>query len=990
MIKKLAILLICAFVFKANATHIVGGEIMYKYKGRSGSNYRYEITLFLYLDCKNGAPDAIASDAISNINVFNKDNNRIDFNLSTTANASSPQRVSDVNYKCILNKPNACIDKYTFTKEISFPANTNGYVITFERCCRNKDIENLLNNNNSDGTSSNYGATYWTEIKNVALRESSPVFKGLPPNFLCTNAPLNFDHSATDIDGDSLVYELYQPYGSGANAGNPKPTIAQATFPSSNLQIRWNGTAYSTTNQIDGQPTLSINRKTGKIYLIPKKTGQFVIGIKVLEYRKGVIIGETMRDFQFNVSDCSFEVVSSFFTPSISCNNKEVIFTNISERATSYNWDFGDPNTDADTSSLKSPTYDYKKAGDYTATLIARTSKCADTFDFDFTIKQNFTTKLPSDTLFCGNVSKVLRANINNKTYLWSTGARTQSITARAAGTYWVNVTDDPCFSRDTIIIKNEIIAANIEAPFINCSENTVQFSNTSLSAKTYRWNFGDPETLADTSQSTNPMYVYPKAGRYTATLIAKTPNCADTNTFTHTVKQNFIAKLPNDTLYCGPFTSNLKTNQINQPNRQYKWQNGDTASNININKEGKYWVEVSDLPCISRDTIIVINDLSKLNIGPDSVICRDSFVQFTYQTKPIYKTYLWNDTTFLPSVFVKKLGTYWLSTTNFNNCPGADTITFVLYPPPRVNLNDTLFCRNTTVVLDGVNYSFKTKLETKYQWNSGQQTPQIVVGNPGMYIVTVKNRLCTIIDTATIDFIKTGLELGNDTFYCGPVNRLLTPLQNYTDYTWHTDSKLKTHLATTPGKKKLTITTIEGCIESDSVLISQYPPIDGGLGNDTAICLTSTIQLKAADSMPNYTWNTGEITQSIFVNTGGRYTITVKDKFGCVISDSILIVEKADALPIEMYMPNAFTPNNDYINEYYPGNSYADPGTAYKLQLYNRWGQKVFESEKPSVQWDGKIKGVLAPQDVYVFQVTYIGCDGLERYFRGTFHVLR
>lgn len=989
MIKKLSILLLLVIAFKASATHIVGGEIMYKYKGRSGSNYRYEITLNIYLDCKNGEAGAINSDAVSFINVFDKDNNNeIDLDLSTTANASSPTRVSDVNYKCILNKPNACVDKYTFVKEISFPSNTNGYVITFERCCRNKDIDNLLNNNSPDGRSSNYGATYWTEIKNVALRESSPVFKGLPPNFLCTNAPLSFDHSASDIDGDSLVYELYQPYSSGANSNDPKPTSRNAEFPTK--RVLWNGSAYSTTNQIDGQPTLTINSKTGKLYLIPNKTGQFVVGIKVLEYRKGILIGETMRDFQFNVSDCSFEVVSSFFTPSISCNNKEVVFTNISERATSYFWDFGDPNTKSDTSSLKSPTYDYKKAGDYTATLIAKTSKCADTFDFDFTIKQNFTTKLPNDTIVCGKFTKMLNSNVPGKNYLWSTGARSQSINVNRGGTYWVTVTDAPCISRDTIIVTNEIIVAKFDAPLINCSENTVQFVNTSASAKNYRWNFGDPTTLADTSQATNPIYIYPNAGRYTATLIAKTPNCADTNTFTHTVKQNFIAKLPNDTLYCGPFATNLKTNQINQPNRQYKWQNGDTTSNININKEGKYFVEVSDLPCISSDTINIINDLSVLNIGPDSVICRDSFVQFTYETKNIYKTYLWNDTTILPSVFVKKLGTYWLNTVNFNNCPSSDTITFVLYPPPRVNLNDTLFCRNTTVTLDGVNYSFKTKLETKYQWNSGQTTPQIVVGTPGMYIVTVKNRLCTIIDTAVIDYIKTGLELGNDTFYCGPVNRLLTPNQNYTNYLWHDGSIIKTHLATNPGKKKVTITSIEGCIESDSVLISQYPPIDGGLGNDTAICLTSTIELKAADSMPNYTWNTGEITQSIFVNTGGKYKVSVKDKFGCVISDSIFIEEKADALPIEMFMPNAFTPNNDYINEYYPGNNYADPGTDYKLQLYNRWGQKIFESDKPSIQWDGKIKGKLAPQDVYVFQVTYIGCDAVERYFRGTFHVLR
>jgi gliding motility-associated-like protein len=141
---------------------------------------------------------------------------------------------------------------------------------------------------------------------------------------------------------------------------------------------------------------------------------------------------------------------------------------------------------------------------------------------------------------------------------------------------------------------------------------------------------------------------------------------------------------------------------------------------------------------------------------------------------------------------------------------------------------------------------------------------------------------------------------------------------------------------------------------------------------------------------MEEYLWNTGATTQKIVVSKVGTYRVTVRNKNGCIISDSIQIKEDPNALPSDLFMPNAFTPNGDNINDVYPGNKYSDPGADYQLRLYNRWGEQIFESNTPSVTWDGKIKGDLAPQDVYVFYTQYVGCDNIERWFRGTFHLIR
>ena len=841
----ITVILCVFFAFKSSASHIVGGEMMYKYAGRSGNNYLYNITLYVYFDCKNAFEGVIEDDVAGiTIHVFdNRNKNSASLSLSKeNIKGFNPVTIADLNYNCIRNKPTECVIRYTYTTQLSLPDNAGrGYTVTFERCCRNRIIDNIMF---PDAT----GATYWTEIKDVKMGNSSPFFKYLPPNFLCTNAPLNFDHSAIDDNGDSLVYELYQPFLGGDNGqqrpSGVKPDIFDLinakppTYPSNDdsRKVQW-ATIYNTSLQINGQPTLSVNTKTGKLTLTPDRTGNYVIGVKVLEYRKGVLIGETKRDYQFNISECVFDVVSAFLAPSLSCESDIVSFQNRSSGGTSYQWDFGDPSSSNNTSIQTNPSFRYSVPGTYTVQLVAKTNLCSDTFRYD------------------------------------------------------------------------------IE------------------------------------------------------------------------VKERFKAQLPKDTLFCGPFTTTLISNP---PNLSYVWNTGQTTRNLTVNRAGRYIVTATDFPCTSKDTIDIFNDLSKFNLGPDSVICRDSFVQFTYKGKEGYRSYLWNDNTTDASVFIPSLGSYSVKVVNQNGCLGEDTITFVLYPPPRTRLRDTFICEGTGTILDGENFHPQTQAETRYLWNRGDTTPQISVSQRGRYIVTAANKLCTIYDTADIDFYFIGLDLGPDTFYCGPISRTLDPKRNYKSYLWNGEITTKQLFVSTPGKYFINIETDEGCLASDTINIIQYPEIDGGLGSDTTICLSSKYPLVAADNMEEYLWNTGATTQKIIVTLQGTYTVTVRNKNGCIISDSIKITEDPNILPSDLFMPNAFTPNGDNINDVYPGNKYSDPGAEYQLRLYNRWGEQIFESNTPSVTWDGTIKGNLAPQDVYVFYTKYVGCDNIERWFRGTFHLIR
>lgn len=122
------------------------------------------------------------------------------------------------------------------------------------------------------------------------------------------------------------------------------------------------------------------------------------------------MIGETKRDYQFNVANCVFDVVSVFYTAKTNCTNSSVAFSNQSSGASKLPRDFGVAGTNADTSASPSPIYNYAKQGTYKITLVARNAVCNDTFDYSVIIKQNIKTYLGRDTIFCNAANLSLDA----------------------------------------------------------------------------------------------------------------------------------------------------------------------------------------------------------------------------------------------------------------------------------------------------------------------------------------------------------------------------------------------------------------------------------------------------------------------------------------------------------------------------------------------------------------------------------------------------
>lgn len=828
-LKNLLFALFCSISLIANASHIVGGEMTYKYISKaSNGDVTYTVKLSLYLDCKNGDPGAIQTDASGFINVFDAQTGALLKNLCKTVNRQNAIKVSDNAYKCIKNKPVLCVDLYVYETNIVLPKRNSGYVITFERCCRNNTISNLSN----PGTT---GATYWTEIKPEATTgaNSSPVFKSRPPVYLCLNAPFVFDHSATDADGDSLVYELFTPY-IGGSTNRPRPDYnggagGSPVFPGSTRIVKWQS-PYSETDQMGGNPIMEQDPLTGRLTVTPTQSGQFIVGIMVKEYRKGVLIGETKRDYQFNVANCVFDVVSVFYTAKTNCTSSSVTFSNQSSGAVSYHWDFGVAGNNADTSVAASPSYNYSKPGTYKITLVAKNTVCNDTFDYSVNIKQNIKTYLGRDTIFCQAASLTLDAGNPGKQFLWNTGQTTQSIV---------------------------------------------------------------------------------------------------------------------------------------------------------VSKTGKYMVSVTDAPCIAKDTVSVIVDQTILDIGKDTTICEKVFQSYTYTLASNYAKYIWNSGSKTASVDILKPGKYWLTITNMNGCVRADTMQVFHILPPIIGLKDTSVCINEPANFNvGIpNY--------KYVWNTGENTQTIRPTVPGKYWVEIDNSLCKAYDTVVLSNIFPGLKLRSDTFFCGPFSFAIASNKSFSNYQWSNGSDSISTMATVGGNLSLTITSKEGCKETDTLFISTYPALNGLITGDTVACTSSIISLTANDSM-TYLWNTGENVQQIDVKDGGKYWVIITNKTGCKDSAYHTLRKNPSAYPNELYMASAFTPNGDFLNDQFPDNKFKDLQAFYELKIFNRWGELLFQSSNSTSNWDGMYQGNPCEQDVYVYVVSYLGCDNSKHLAKGNFLLMR
>ncbi len=639
-IMRIAMIVFCMSVaLPSKASHIVGGELYYTCLGDD----QFRVTLTVYRDCLTGiAP----FDDPAFIGIYEGDT---DMFIDTVEFAFNPAIndtffIEEVN-PCLTIDDDVCIHRTIYVDTISLPFRSGGYTLAYQRCCRNQAIVNIIEPTET-------GATYPAFVSETALLEcnNSPRFNNFPPIFVCLNRPINYDHSAQAPDGDSLVYRMCTPY-LGATQQIPRPRIPELP-----LEEVTFSTIYSEDDML-GNPDdpLQIDPVTGLLTGTPAIKGQFVVGICVDEYRDGVFLSTTRRDFQYVVGEC-VEITAAIGNANVQCDDLNVEFINNSLDATEFLWNFGDPANPNASSTLPNPSYIYPDTGEYTVTLISQPGDaCSDTLMWILdlntsTVEPNFNFQV----LKCEEGVEIVVDNLSTDPdniitdYLWEVtdGTTTQTSTEvnpsfTILGTDDVTVTlfataSDGCTQSFSQVVSPNVPDIIVQTDIVNaCEGDLVElFSNgPDLSTLNYDWtpddNLSDPNVV-------NPTFIATDSEVYTLTITADGSACSaqfirdltvsdiqDANidaTLVNTVDGSTVTISGEESvIVCNNETVTLSLTEVNTSINTYSWTSmgnpvgATTDTQIIVNPdEGTttYTIVVTDaIGCTATDQITVINN---------------------------------------------------------------------------------------------------------------------------------------------------------------------------------------------------------------------------------------------------------------------------------------------------------------------------------------------------------------------------------------------
>lgn len=913
-------LLSAAFVLvavaEALATHIVGGNLNYQNLGGN----QYQITLQLYRDCNGGQADF---DNPAALGIFNTQTGALIQTLSMTLGTVSTLQ-STINSSCVTAPTNICVEVGNYTTTVNLPPIAGGYTLAYQRCCRNGIIQNIVNP----------GAVGTTIVATIpgsgsSPNNSNPVWNILPPIYVCANLPFTLTHDATDPDGDVLVYSLYTPY-AGATAGAPQPNPPSAP---PYTPVPW-GAGFSETNMLGGASNFSIDPATGVVTALPGTLGNFLIGLRVTEFRNGVPLSETIREFQLNVVNCQSPVA---IVADVNSVGPQAPFTNctpfvefnaVNSAGFSISWDFGDPTTVLDVSTIQSPTYTYPGPGVYPLTLTVfnpvnpADPLCTSTVQQNITIQPPVTPDAGPDLNVCANSPVQLGGpGVAGHTYSWSpaTGLNNTAIsnpTTTITGniTYTVTETDQAgCTGTDQVAVSIlPAPTANAGTDAVICTGNSTQLQ--ASGGVSYAWT---PSTGLSNPNIASPVASPTATTTYTVEVTANN-GCTATDSVLITVNGPQLAASAAQTNICVGASTQLNATGATT----YSWNPAAGLSNPNIANPvaspastTTYTVTATDgSGCVSsQDVTINVLQLPAAVAGSDAEVCAGN--PTTLGSNPIPGlTYSWSPSAGLSNANIANpvatptaTTTYTLTaTTLVGGCQGTAQVTVTVNPLPNINAGPA-----TLETCEGI----ATQLQASgaggsgsYVWspaaglsNANLQNPVATINQPTVYTVTGTNANgCSNTDQISLTLFT--VQATSSGAYCAGGNAQLNA-SGGVSWSWSPAAGLSSTTVQNPTASPTSTTTYTvsasngTCNASATVTqsVNQLPNISAG--NDVQVCPGGSPQLTATGGV-SYVWSpsTGLSNPNIanpIVTLSGQsatYSVVGTDANGCQNSDQITV----------------------------------------------------------------------------------------------------
>ncbi len=427
----------------------------------------------------------------------------------------------------------------------------------------------------------------------------------------------------------------------------------------------------------------------------------------------------------------------------------------------------------------------------------------------------------------------------------------------------------------DPIIINTQPQSATI------CSYDyatiSIDAEATTAETLTYQWYYNN-EIMTD---SVNSSIIVNLAGEYKCLLTAGLDELYSEVAVLTVAEVN--PELPAEIGACTGTTVVLNPGTFSS----YEWNDLTTESTLSVTINGTYSVVVEDENgcTASAESIVSFSDEISIDLGEEVNVCSGSSANIS---APASDSYVWGGGEDTQEILVSEGGWYYVTVTQ-GTCEANDSVLVNIVDLPEVfDLGETIYaCEGTTVTIEGPEVT-----GANYLWSNAETTQNTDVTLTGTYSLTVSNEFgCEMSDDILVQFNNyavINLHTGDTIYSCIGNTVTLDPQQGI-EWLWSDSSTESTLDVETSDWYYVTVTVDGGCEGNDSVyvLFNTLPAID--LGENQAFCDGLSAVLTAPDAV-EYLWNTGEITQSITIDTASVYSCTITDINGCMNSDEMTL----------------------------------------------------------------------------------------------------
>ncbi|MBS1587362.1 MAG: gliding motility-associated C-terminal domain-containing protein [Bacteroidetes bacterium] len=558
-------------------------------------------------------------------------------------------------------------------------------------------------------------------------------------------------------------------------------------------------------------------------------------------------------------------------------------------------------------------------------------------------------------------------------TYQWSDGKTTQSDTFSATGTKWVVATQSCSIRVDTFHVTAMPFSQNTAVTDTSvCFINNVPVVTAPGGYTSYAWSDGFTQQQ-DTFSAPGTKWV-----------IAKNVNACTELTDTFKVHSSLdTTTYVTDTTHCVAYSPITIFGPAGYTT--YLWSDGKTTQVDTFFSSTTKWVRAQNGCNILIDTVhftaTQVPQDSVTMLGTDTAICFEAGA-VSVSAPAGYTYYLWSDgSTQQVDVFTGP-GTKWVYSqrlcylfvdTFLVHSAGTDTLR------GRV---DTTLCFSSGVRLSAAPGYLS------YQWTDGNTGQTDTFSYTSTKLVYAHKACAERVDTMHAQFINDlSVNLGPDTAICKGEKVVLNAtntIYNTAKYLWQDGSTNATYTVTSGGDYGVSV-SVGPCTVSDVIRVHEKV-IDVKLGNGLIPCHEDSIILDAGVDNASYLWQDGSTRRTYKATKEGSYSVKVMQD-DCSTTASVTVrFEGCDCVVV---LPTGFSPNNDSRNDRF-GPTINCPVSSFKMMIYNRWGNEVFDSEDVSNRWDGTVKGVPVDGDTFNYYIEFKDGEGKTYYYKGTVTLVR